>query len=106
MNFSHCFLGMLEAFLESSARTTGSGFNKELQLSLIPKTELKYIPSNKKFEFGSAKKIKNGSIMIKIPILQSQFITTKEDVVKEDVPLLIELEVLDKFRFLVNRVKN
>lgn len=46
------------------------------------------------------------SILIRIPLLQNLETTTKIDVVNVNVPLLVALDALDKYKLFVHSVKN
>ena len=71
-------------------------------------TGVKFKPkkNKRKFRFGDDKQKSLGTINVRIPIQGYRIIVEKVDVVPVDVPFLIGLDFLDKYKLYVNTLEN
>lgn len=94
------------ACLDTGAQTTVIGLNQAKAYCRYMRVKLKTKENSNKYKFGEDQQNSLGSMRIRIPIPDHKMITERVDIVKADVPFLIGLDLLDKYKFYVNNVDN
>ena len=94
------------ACLDTGAQSTVIGLEQAKAYCKFMETEMNLNPSENRFRFGDNSQRSLGSIIMKIPLGDKRLIIEKVDVVKSDIPFLIGLDFMDKYKFYVNTVTN
>jgi hypothetical protein len=97
---SICFEG---ACLDSGSEKSVCGFAQAKLYARRTQVPLRMAKARIQFKFGNMTLISIGSIMFNLPTPRG-VIRTKVHVVQADVPLLLDLDILDKYKLVVNNV--
>ena len=94
------------ACLDIGAQRTCIGIKQARALTSKQGIKLKLTPSPFVFKFGDVKHHSLGKMNIRIPTPNTGFLEIQADVVSADVPLLIGIDTLDKFKLVADNVRN
>ncbi len=92
--------------MDTGAQTTVIGYKQARAYCRFMGVKFKLKRSDKRYLFGDDKQNSMGKITIRIPLVDDKVIQIEVDVVQANVPLLIGLDILDKYQMYVNTVTN
>jgi len=94
------------ACLDTGAQSTVIGLRQAHAYCKFMGTKFKPTPSARRFKFGRDEQTSLGRIAIRIPIHGWNILIEHVDIVRADVPFLIGLDLLDKYKMYLNNVSN
>ena len=94
------------ACLDTGAQRTVIGLRQAKAYCRYTGTKFRLVSSKNRYRFGNDRQSSLGSLTIQIPFLDSHATIERVDVVNSDVPLLIGLDLLDKYGIFINTITN
>jgi hypothetical protein len=92
--------------LDSGAQTSVVGLAQAKAYCRYRGVRFKTKASEKAFRFWTQRQKSLGDLLVRIPLADGSFVPFEMGVVKDDIPMLVGLDVLDRYALTIDNVDN
>jgi hypothetical protein len=92
--------------LDTGAQTSVVGLAQAKAYCKYRGVQFKTKASNKAFRFGRQRQESLGELLVRLPLADGSFVSVEMGVVDADIPMLVGLDVLDKYALAIDNVAN